>query len=160
MQVFSAAFHDAHYRDDVTAKLLRKSSRHDSILPPGPSQIPEVSSHQSLHRPLSLTELAGVWFLAVSLSCGRNGDCSTSVQCAVSTSLGNSHPPCAYCPPLRDVATTLQCCAASPVVKTLFGYGTWWSSASTSSLSLGGDRVVAGDRWCQRGTVTVTVSPP
>ncbi|MCB2411371.1 sugar ABC transporter permease, partial [Demequina sp. TTPB684] len=35
-------------------KLLRKSSRHDNILPPGPARIPEVSCHQSLHQPLPL----------------------------------------------------------------------------------------------------------
>lgn len=40
------------HRDHVTAKLLRKSSRHDNILPPGPSQVPEVSCHQSLHKPV------------------------------------------------------------------------------------------------------------
>ncbi len=44
-------------RNHVTAKLLRKNFRHNNILPPRPSQVPEVSCHLSLHQPLGTGSL-------------------------------------------------------------------------------------------------------
>src|SRR5690606_32741424 len=38
-------------RDHVTAELLRENSSHSNILPPRPSQIPDVSCHLPMHQP-------------------------------------------------------------------------------------------------------------